>query len=79
MDEVRFKLSTNFMKNIVSKFIHDYYLLLISFIIGYVSIANDHMVFLSKQVSHRSLGIGFNLSAHMICLIVTVGYNPFIA
>jgi hypothetical protein len=31
---------------------------------------------LSKYVSHLSLGIGFIFKAHIICLIVTVGYNP---
>ena len=34
--------------------------------------------FLSKHVSHRSLGNGFILSPHIICLIVTVGYMPSI-
>ena len=37
------------------------------------------MSFLSKQVSHRSLGMGFIFKAHMICRSVTVGYNPSVA
>lgn len=36
----------------------------------------NYMNLLSKQVSHRSLGIGFIFRAHMICRTVTVGYNP---
>ena len=47
---------------------------LLSFIIQSVNAAN-YMHLLSKQVSHRSLGIGFIFRAHIICRIVTVGYK----
>ena len=32
-----------------------------------------------KQVSHRFLDIGLIFNAHIICLIVTVGYKPSVA
>ena len=38
----------------------------------------NYMNLLSKQVSHRSLGIGFIFRARMICHTVTVGYNLLI-
>ena len=44
------------------------------FIILSVIFANQ-ISFLSKHVSHRSLGKGLILSPHIICLIVTVGYS----
>lgn len=44
------------------------------FIILSVIFANQ-INFLSKHVSHRSLGKGFILNPNIICLIVTVGYS----
>ena len=52
-----------------------YFLLLYS-IKRHVLLAN-HISRRSKHVSHISRFRGFIFNAHMICLIVTVGYIPF--
>ena len=40
------------------------------------NIRENYIERISKHVSHRFLGIGFIFKAHIICLIVTVGYKP---
>lgn len=52
------------------------YSLLLYSIKCHVLLAN-HTSRLSKHVSHLSRFRGFIFNAHMICRMVTVGYNPF--
>ena len=70
-------LTTINISNMINKIMNKHIYISSFFSLKEMHITRIHMLLLSKQVSHRSRGIGLSFKAHIIWRIGTVGYSPF--